>query len=41
MPVGGGRLGSNPGGGTEKSMLPMTWLSLEVRKNIMSLTLLG
>ena len=32
LPVGGGRLGSNPGGGTEKSMLPITWLLLEVLK---------
>ena len=24
LPVGGGRVGSNPGGGTEKSILPST-----------------
>ena len=28
LPVGGGRVGSNPGGGTEKSILPITWVGI-------------
>ena len=33
LPVGGGRVGSNPGGGTEKSILPSTWSNLMKEKS--------
>ena len=41
LPVGGGRVGSNPGGGTEKSILPSTWSSLGKKGHDFIPTLLG
>ena len=36
VPVGGGRVGSNPGGGTEKSILPSTWEASYSKKGHMA-----